>query len=488
MEERDIWRRRRIRKFRRALRRTAIVCLCAACLAGLLYLNQFSLNLKIVGNPDIYVEYGEKYEEYGAKCYLTGRYLFRQGIEVDIPVEIKTDLNESRIGRYGVTYQAKLAGLKGYSGRNVWVVDTVCPQIMLIGETTVSDAEGLHYQEEGYMAYDNHDGDITHKVVRTEQEGRILYGVADSSGNPAYAVRIVPNFDPVKPEIMLAGEEHIRLEVGRGFVEPGFTARDNVDGDLTEYVEVFGTVDCFKPGLYPIVYSVTDSASNRREVTRIVEVVRQELPETKEPEGKVIYLTFDDGPSQYTRHLLSVLEKYGVKATFFVVGDENPAVLRQIVEGGHSIGIHTMTHVYHDIYASPEAFFADLYGKQDVIREATGVNTKLMRFPGGSSNTVSSNVPGLMTILTQAVQDAGFRYFDWNVDSMDAGGAKSVDEVCTNVISGIRRQDISVVLQHDIYAFSVGAVEEIILWGLENGYTFLPLEMDSPVMEHTVRN
>ena len=202
----------------------------------------------------------------------------------------------------------------------------------------------------------------------------------------------------------------------------------------------------------------------------------------------MIYLTFDDGPSQYTRHLLSVLEKYGVKATFFVVGDENPAVLRQIVEGGHSIGIHTMTHVYHDIYASPEAFFADLYGMQDVIREATGVNTKLMRFPGGSSNTVSSNVPGLMTILTQAVQDAGFRYFDWNVDSMDAGGAKSVDEVCTNVISGIRRQDISVVLQHDIYAFSVGAVEEIILWGLENGYTFLPLEMDSPVMEHTVRN
>ena len=68
MEERDIWRRRRIRKFRRALRRTAIVCLCAACLAGLLYLNQFSLNLEIVGNPDIYVEYGEKYEEYGVKC------------------------------------------------------------------------------------------------------------------------------------------------------------------------------------------------------------------------------------------------------------------------------------------------------------------------------------------------------------------------------------------------------------------------------------
>ena len=82
----------------------------------------------------------------------------------------------------------------------------------------------------------------------------------------------------------------------------------------------------------------------------------------------------------------------------------------------------------------------------------------------------------------------GFRYFDWNVDSNDAGGAKSAAEVYENVISGVQRQRVSVVLQHDIKGFSVNAVEQIIQWGLENGYTFLPLGSDSPTAAHDVRN
>ena len=86
------------------------------------------------------------------------------------------------------------------------------------------------------------------------------------------------------------------------------------------------------------------------------------------------------------------------------------------------------------------------------------------------------------------MQEQGFRYFDWNVDSNDAGGAKYTSEVYNNVINGVSKKQISVVLQHDSKEFSVNAVEKIILWGLSNGYTFLPLDESSPICHHTIRN
>ena len=155
---------------------------------------------------------------------------------------------------------------------------------------------------------------------------------------------------------------------------------------------------------------------------------------------------------------------------------------------GHSIGIHTMTHDYNAIYSSEEAFFKDLYGMQDIIYRETGIKTTLMRFPGGGSNLVSDFNEGIMTRLSKAVQDSGFQYFDWNVDSNDAGGARRRETVAGNVIDGIQKQPVSVVLQHDIHGFSVAAVEDIILWGLEQGYQFLPLTPSSPTMHHTVLN
>ena len=125
---------------------------------------------------------------------------------------------------------------------------------------------------------------------------------------------------------------------------------------------------------------------------------------------------------------------------------------------------------------------------QDVIVAQTGKETSLLRFPGGSSNTVSNITPGLMTTLTQEVQNRGYQYFDWNVSSGDAGETTDTDQVVKNVISGIQSHNVSVVLQHDIKEFSVDAVEKIIQWGLNNGYTFLPLNYDSPPAHHHINN
>jgi peptidoglycan/xylan/chitin deacetylase (PgdA/CDA1 family) len=284
------------------------------------------------------------------------------------------------------------------------------------------------------------------------------------------------------------GEEYV-VPVGTKYREPGFSAIDNVDGDLTGKVIVEGQTNWLVPGTYPITYTVTDAYENTTTVTRNVIMQPAERPETVYPEQKTIYLTFDDGPGPYTGKLLNILDKYQIKATFFVMDTGEYDLMKQIVERGHSIGIHTMTHNYREVYASPDAFFKDLYGMQDLIYEHTGVKTTLMRFPGGSSNEISIGIcPGIMSTLTEAVQDAGFQFFDWNVLSGDAGDTTKTREVYNYVVNAASQLDVAVVLQHDIHSYSVAAVEDIILWGLENGYQFLPLQENSPGYHQLVAN
>ncbi len=206
--------------------------------------------------------------------------------------------------------------------------------------------------------------------------------------------------------------------------------------------------------------------------------------------GKVIYLTFDDGPGPYTEQLLDILAQYQVKATFFVTAnfEDYFDLIAREKEDGHTVAIHTYSHVYKKIYADEEAYFADLKQMDDVILEQTGERAKLVRFPGGSSNLVSSFNPGIMTRLAGLLEEKGYRYFDWNVVSGDAGETEDTAQVVKNVIEGVQKKGVAVVLQHDLYEFSVDAVEQIIQWGLENGYVFLPLTMDSPDIHHTIAN
>ena len=216
-------------------------------------------------------------------------------------------------------------------------------------------------------------------------------------------------------------------------------------------------------------------------------VAADDMPE---PE-KVIYLTFDDGPSDYTPRLLSMLARYDAQATFFLVDTPQctDEMLLSIVAGGHSIGVHSLSHDFKAIYSSEDAFFEDLYAMRNLLREKTGVTTTLMRFPGGSSNTVSRRYSrGIMSRLVEAVTEAGFRYFDWNVDSGDAAGCLNTERIYRNVIAGVRGREQAVVLLHDVYPCSVQAVERILVWGKKNGYVFRALTMQSEPCHHAVQN
>ncbi len=445
------------------------------------------ITLTLNGDAEITLEYGEEYDEPGAKAIFYGALSNRDGIAIDVRVEGTVDTG--KLGTYQLTYHASHNGISRTAERTVYVVDTTPPVITLQSDPDSFTLPGEEYVEEGYTALDSCDGDLTDAVQRRVEGDTVIYTVSDSSGNVAEAIRSIVYGDDTPPVITLTGEQEMTITAGTEFQEPGYTASDNVDGDVTSLVTVSGSVDSYSAGTYSITYTVTDSYGNTAQVTRTVTVEAVKQTEQVDPEGKVIYLTFDDGPGPYTEKLLSVLEKYNAKATFFVVNTGYISLLSEIAEAGHSIGIHSMSHQYATIYASVDAYFEDLYGMQDIIYQQTGIRTTLMRFPGGSSNRVSAKYcEGIMTQLVKDVTDQGFQYFDWNVDSNDAGGAKTADEVYNNVISGIGTKKTAVVLQHDIKEYSVNAVERIIQWGLANGYTFQALTSQSPGAHHSINN
>ena len=200
-----------------------------------------------------------------------------------------------------------------------------------------------------------------------------------------------------------------------------------------------------------------------------------------------VYLTFDDGPSSNTDRILDTLDDYGVKATFFVCGKEDAeskARYRRIVEEGHTIGMHSYSHKYSDIYSSTDAFASDLDRIQDLIYDVTGVACQYYRFPGGSSNQVS-NVE--MTKYIEYLTQNEITYFDWNVSSGDATSkAYTPDELVENVMTDVVKYKTSVVLMHDTDAkdATAEALPKLIEKLQAQEAMILPITEDTTLIQH----
>ena len=166
---------------------------------------------------------------------------------------------------------------------------------------------------------------------------------------------------------------------------------------------------------------------------------------------KKVYLTFDDGPSIYTKDILDVLKRYNVKATFFVTGmnsEQYSEYYQKIVEDGHSLGIHTYSHVYNEVYESLESFVEDFNKMRDLIYEQTGEKVNIYRFPGGSGNTVVS--PEVREEIFAWLEEEGIVYYDWNVSSGDAERVvPSAQKMVENCIEGVENCNTAIVLLHD---------------------------------------
>ena len=141
------------------------------------------------------------------------------------------------------------------------------------------------------------------------------------------------------------------------------------------------------------------------------------------------------------------------------------------------------------IYKNEKTYFNDLYKIENEVYKITGYKANIIRFPGGSSNTISKNYKkGIMTKITKEVEQRGYIYFDWNVYSGDAGETQNPNKVAKNVIKTLNQGKTNVVLQHDIHKYSVDAVEKIIKYGIQKGYSFAPITKDTPLIHHRVNN
>lgn len=434
--------------------------------------------ITLVQNPDSYTRPIDAYQEEGFSA-------------VDLYDGDLTDqvIREERDGFVYYTVSDS-SGNAGEAVREIVYDDREAPTITLEGDTVMEVEIGTEVPEPGYTALDDCDGDITAQVTRTQEGEVVRYTVKDSYGNECTAERTIRFVDRTPPVITLSGDQELWMQAGQTFVDPGYSAMDNGDGDMTGAVTVSGSINPYHAGDYTLTYTATDAAGNCAEAGRTVHVEPIRQPDQVEPDGKVIYLTFDDGPGAYTEQLLDVLAEYNVKATFFVTAAnaDYQWLIGKASREGHGIGLHTYSHKYDSIYASEDAYFDDLDQMQAVVEEETGQRTTMIRFPGGSSNTVSKFNPGIMTKLAQDVTDMGYQYYDWNVLSGDAGETTDTETVAQNVIDGVSGRRVSIVLQHDIKSFSVDAVEKIIVWGLSNDYTFLPLTPESPTAHHGINN
>lgn len=217
---------------------------------------------------------------------------------------------------------------------------------------------------------------------------------------------------------------------------------------------------------------------------------KKDTPPVSDP-GKTAYLTFDDGPSEFTPRLLEILNKNSVKATFFVSfqGEDTPEkrkILMREAEEGNSIGIHSWTHDYFSIYANEENFKKDFQKMRGIIRDATGMDPKISRFPGGTGNSVSIIASCGETIMPRLLRDVeamGVKPFDWNAGGQDAElPYPTTRQLIRDIVSEADRRDNPVILLHDTHQFSIDAVQEIIQSLRVKGYGFKALDPRSPTV------
>ena len=222
-------------------------------------------------------------------------------------------------------------------------------------------------------------------------------------------------------------------------------------------------------------------------VTEVAETAVEELEEAKPV--RQIYLTFDDGPSARTDKILDILEKYDIKATFFVVGkpqEEYEILYQRIVKEGHTLGMHSYSHSYSSLYADADSFTNDLDKLQEFLYDKTGVESTFYRFPGGSSNTVSKTD---MDVFLDILKERKITYFDWNVSADDAANYhKSSQQIIDNCLRGIEKHEGTIViLLHDaddkkstVEALP-GLIEAIKARG---DAEFYPITDDTPLIQH----
>jgi hypothetical protein len=237
----------------------------------------------------------------------------------------------------------------------------------------------------------------------------------------------------------------------------------------------------------------TKTNENKTQTNKISENKTDESKTTPSNGKSIAYLTFDDGPSSITHSVLDILKKYNVKATFFVInsGNYNKETLQREVNEGHTIGLHAYDHNYAIAYKDDNSYLDGIDKLRAKVKADTGFDSHYIRFPGGSSNTISKRYSkGIMSRITKTAKQRGYKYYDWNVDDDDAGRARTADDCYNNVIKELRPNRSNIVLMHDFGTNKkiLEALPRIIEYCQKNGYTMLPIDDNTPEIHHGISN
>lgn len=204
--------------------------------------------------------------------------------------------------------------------------------------------------------------------------------------------------------------------------------------------------------------------------------------ESNDANKKVIYLTFDDGPSyKVTSKVLDILKENEVKATFFLIGNQiegKEDIVKRINNEGHSIGLHTFTHKYKSIYCNEDKFIQEMIDCSNEINKVVGISPNIIRFPGGSYKHLNKN-------YLKKLHDHNFKIYDWNLDNTDGLKPKlSSCELYRKAINGSDGLQTIILLMHctDMHKNTCEALPKIIEYYKSQGYEFEIIKEDTPEM------
>lgn len=194
---------------------------------------------------------------------------------------------------------------------------------------------------------------------------------------------------------------------------------------------------------------------------------------------KVIYLTFDDGPSVVTDKVLDILKENDVKATFFLIGNQIEGyedMVRRINKEGHSIGLHSYTHNFKKIYSNKDNFMKEMYESRDEIKKVAGVSTNILRFPGGSSKRLNDEIFNLL-------HSCNFKIYDWNMCVSDGLRPKTApNKLFEEATKGETKPNPIILLMHCDYMHknTCEALPSIINYYKKAGYEFRVIDEGTP--------
>lgn len=399
-------------------------------------------------------------------------------------------LNTEVLGEYPVIYTYKDEVKK----LMVKVVDRVAPEFETV-ETTICENEII---DASLFVKDIKDATNTKVYLKDNytftagEQKEVIVVVEDEGGNKTEKPVLLNVDEPDYEAPVVNDEGHFQVMAGKEvnlmdnlFVSDNWDKAVSVTADLSN-------IDTSKEASYEVNYIAKDRAGNQSEFTRTLKVLPAYPESIEKNEEKVVYLTFDDGPSANTGEVIDILKSYGVTATFFVTGNrpEYNHFIKEAYDAGNTIGLHSFSHDYELIYSSVDAYFKDLNELGKMVEEITGEYPRYIRFPGGSSNMISANyTDGIMSTLTKEVIRRGFQYYDWNIGGIDASGnnvpAKLIYEDAIAYIENNRN-----ILFHDTDAkdTTIEALPEIIEYFLEEGYTIKAIDDTSFTPHHQVNN